>query len=189
MLPVYISVYTSKPQHQLGNAGWVVPVIYRHLDGSICLTLVAWKVPDGCHYCLCWPRHVFRSMQELTFPAAEGTAAGMVRSCSSVYKTEVRLLAMALWDVARFLCEIRCASGWADLAICICHCAGHPHMLAFWAALSILRLSYTCLRMAAALTGDQAVLSLPLRTTSLTILQQQLCQIWLPRQHACGTFR
>ena len=26
---------------QLGSAGWVAPVIYRHLDGSICTTLVA----------------------------------------------------------------------------------------------------------------------------------------------------
>ena len=82
-------------------------------------------MPDGCHYCLCWPRQAFRSMQELTFPAAEGTAAGMIRSCSSVYKTGVRLLVMALRDVARFLCAIHCASGWADLAIRICHCAAH----------------------------------------------------------------
>ena len=43
------------------NASWATPVIYRHLDGSICMTLVAWKVPDGWRqqrvpYCLCWPR-------------------------------------------------------------------------------------------------------------------------------------
>ena len=82
-------------------------------------------MPDGCHYCLCWPRQALRSMQELTFPAAEGTAAGKIRSCSSVYKTGVRFLVMALWDVARFLCAIRCASGKADLAIRICHCAAH----------------------------------------------------------------
>ena len=53
------------------------------------------------------------STQELAFPAAEAT----IGSCSSVPKTGVRFLAMALWDVARFLCAIHCASGWADLAI------------------------------------------------------------------------
>ena len=37
----------SVSQRQLGNAGWVAPVIYQFLDGSICMTLVAWKVPDG----------------------------------------------------------------------------------------------------------------------------------------------
>ena len=101
-------------------------------------------------------------MQELTFPAAEGTAAGMVSSCSSVPKTGVQLLAMALWDVARFLCAICCASGWADLAICICTGSCWHR-----AALSVLWLSSTCLRMAAALTRDRAVLTLLLCATSL----------------------
>ena len=107
-------------------------------------------------------------MHELTFPAAEGTAAGMVSSCSSVPKTGVRLLAMALWDVARFLCAIRCASGWADLAICI-----RTGSCWHWEALSVLWLSSTCLRMAAALTRDRAVLTL-------------LCATSLPRTAAAA---
>ena len=35
----------SASRRQLDNADWVAPVIYRHVDGSICMTLVVWKVP------------------------------------------------------------------------------------------------------------------------------------------------
>ena len=114
--------------------------------------------------------YAFRAMQELTFPAAEGTAAGMVSSCSSVPKTGVRLLAMALWDVARFLYAICCASGWADLAICI-----RAGSCWHWVTLSVLWFSSTCLQMAAALTRDWAV---------LTVL---LCAISLPRTATAAT--
>ena len=76
----------------------------------------------GCHYCLCWTISLSQC-KILYLSCSRRTAAGKISSCSSVPKTGVRLLAMALWDVARFLCAIRCASGWADLAIHICRCA------------------------------------------------------------------
>ena len=100
-----------------------------------------------------------------------------------------------LWDVARFLCAIRCASGWADLAIsiravscwrwavahagvwadlsiCICHCTACCWRWAaahagFQAGLSVVWFSSTYLRMAATLTEDRAVLALLLPATSL----------------------
>ena len=108
-----------------------------------------------------------RSMQELTFPAAEGTAAGMISVPNQVW-----LLVMAICHVARSLCAIRCASGWADLAIRIYRCTARCWRWAaahagVWAAFSVLWLSFNCLRMAAALTGDQAVLTFLLRATSL----------------------
>ena len=147
----------SASRRKLGNAGWVAPVIYRHLDGSIyigCMESARWVTPAESATIVCAGLVIYMSMQELTFPAADPGHGPL--ECGSSVQFVVHQAGQT-WQSASVAVSCWCwatahAGVKADLGIRICHCTACCWRWAathagFRAALSVLWLSCTRLQM------------------------------------------
>ena len=133
----------SASRCQLGNAGWVALVIYRHLDGSIyigCMESARWVTPAESATIVCAGLVIYMSMQELTFPAADPghgpLGCGKVPLCNSWCIRLGRLGNLHPWQCLVGVGQphmLALRQTWESASATTQHAVGvgQPHMLAF----------------------------------------------------------